>query len=77
MTINCMSGLLEPSSGHFSVEKHDIVKEDKAARRPLGIVPQELATYEDLPASSLLQFVILVAASLVVGSLAVRRFQHQ
>ena len=49
-TINCISGLLPPTSGRISVSGHDIAKDGKAARRSLGVVPQELALYEDLPA---------------------------
>ena len=48
--INCISGLLNPTSGHISVAGHDIAREGKAARKSLGIVPQELALYEDPPA---------------------------
>ncbi len=48
-TINCISGLLKPTSGHASVAGHDVVSDGKAARRRLGVVPQELALYEDLP----------------------------
>ena len=55
-TINCISGLLAPTSGHISVDNHDIVKDGKAARRSLGIVPQELALYENLPAIENLRY---------------------
>ena len=48
--INCMSGLMPPTSGHISIAGFDIVKEGKKAKESLGIVPQELALYEDLPA---------------------------
>ncbi|MGI9262911.1 MAG: ABC transporter ATP-binding protein [Woeseiaceae bacterium] len=54
--INCISGLLPPTSGHISVSGHDIVKDSKAARRSLGVVPQELALYEDLPAIENLRY---------------------
>jgi len=49
-TINCISGLLTPTSGRISVAGHDIASDGKAARQALGVVPQELAIYEDLPA---------------------------
>ncbi len=55
-TINCISGLLTPTAGRIAVSGHDIVKDGKAARRDLGIVPQELALYEDLPAIDNLRF---------------------
>jgi ABC-2 type transport system ATP-binding protein len=46
--INCISGLLQPTSGHASVAGHDTVSDGKAARQNLGVVPQDLALYEDL-----------------------------
>ncbi|HUL74081.1 MAG TPA: ATP-binding cassette domain-containing protein [Vicinamibacterales bacterium] len=49
-TIGCISGLLTPTSGHISVLGHDVVTDSGAARRELGIVPQDLALYEDLNA---------------------------
>ena len=55
-TINCISGLLSPTSGHVSVAGADIVKEGKKAKRSLGVVPQELALYEDLPAIENLKY---------------------
>jgi len=55
-TINCISGLLQPTSGHASVAGHDVVSDGKAARQNLGVVPQELALYEDLPAVENLRF---------------------
>lgn len=55
-SINCISGLLVPTMGHISVCGHNIVSDGKAARRSLGIVPQELALYEDLPAVENLKY---------------------
>jgi len=55
-TINCISGLLSPTSGRISVAGHDIAKDGKAARKSLGIVPQELALYDDLPAIDNLRY---------------------
>ena len=55
-TINCIAGLLKPTSGHAAVAGHDVVRDGKAARRNLGVVPQELALYEDLPAVENLRF---------------------
>jgi ABC-2 type transport system ATP-binding protein len=55
-TINCIAGLLKPTSGHAEVAGHDVVSDGKAARRELGVVPQELALYEDLPAIENLRF---------------------
>ena len=55
-TIGCISGLLKPTSGRVSVSGHDVVNDAKAAKRHLGIVPQELALYIDLSAAANLEF---------------------
>ena len=55
-TINCISGLLTPTTGRIAVSGHDIARDGKAARRSLGVVPQELALYEDLPAIDNLRY---------------------
>lgn len=55
-TINCISGLLKPSSGRIAVAGKDVSRESKAAKQSLGVVPQELAIYEDLPAIENLRF---------------------
>jgi ABC-2 type transport system ATP-binding protein len=47
-TIGCISGLLRPGSGRIRVMGHDVVTDGPASRRRLGVVPQELALYEDL-----------------------------
>jgi ABC-2 type transport system ATP-binding protein len=49
-TIGCISGLLKPTSGRITVLGHDVVTDSIEARRELGIVPQELALYEELGA---------------------------
>jgi len=49
-TISCMSGLLTPTDGRARIMGHDIVHEPLAAKQQLGIVPQEMALYEDLSA---------------------------
>lgn len=54
--INCISGLLTPTTGRIAVSGHDIVKDGKAARKSLGVVPQEIALYEDLPAVDNLRY---------------------
>jgi ABC-2 type transport system ATP-binding protein len=54
--INCISGLLSPTAGRIAVSGHDIVKHGKAAKQSLGVVPQELALYEDLPAADNLRY---------------------
>jgi ABC-2 type transport system ATP-binding protein len=55
-SINCISGLLAPTTGRIAVSGHDIVKDGKAARKSLGVVPQELALYDDLPAIENLRY---------------------
>ena len=55
-TINCISGLLQPTSGHISVAGHDNIKEARLAKMSLGIVPQELAIYEDMSTIDNLRF---------------------
>jgi ABC-2 type transport system ATP-binding protein len=55
-TIGCMSGLLKPTAGTVSILDHDVVREPLAAKRQLGVVPQELALYEDLSATENLRF---------------------
>ena len=55
-TISCISGLLQPTSGRAIVAGHDVVADGKAARQNLGVVPQELALYEDLPAIDNLRY---------------------
>src|SRR5580658_6537691 len=49
-TISCICGLLVPTAGHVKVEGHDVVREGSAARAKLGVVPQEIALYDDLSA---------------------------
>jgi ABC-2 type transport system ATP-binding protein len=55
-TIGCISGLLTPSAGHVRVMGHDVVREGTAARANLGVVPQEIALYEDLSARDNLDY---------------------
>jgi ABC-2 type transport system ATP-binding protein len=55
-TIGCMSGLLRPDGGRVSVMGHDVAGRGTAARQGLGIVPQELALYEEVSAHENLSF---------------------
>ena len=55
-TIGCISGLIKPTSGQVRVRGHDVVREPIAARRALGVVPQEIALYEDLSATENLEY---------------------
>ncbi len=49
-TLGCISGLLKPTAGRISVLGHDVVSDARESKRALGVVPQELAIYEDLSA---------------------------
>ena len=49
-TISCLSGLLKPTAGSISINGFDINNAAVKAKASLGIVPQELAIYEDLSA---------------------------
>lgn len=49
-TIGCISGLLTPTAGRVRVMGHDVVRDGLAARRAIGVVPQDIALYEDLSA---------------------------
>ena len=55
-TISCISGLLTPTAGRIRVMEHDVVRDGLAARRALGVVPQDIALYEDLSAVENLQY---------------------
>jgi len=49
-TIGCISGLHPPTGGNARVLGHDVVTQSRASRQALGVVPQELALYEELSA---------------------------
>jgi len=55
-TIGCISSLLAPTSGRVRVNGHDVVDDGIAARRSLGVVPQDVALYEDLSAKENLAY---------------------
>ena len=40
--ISCLAGLVRPDAGRLDVLGHDVVSDYRAARRLLGVVPQEL-----------------------------------
>ena len=42
--INTICGLVRPTSGTVTVDDHDIIKDYRAARTLIGLVPQELST---------------------------------
>ncbi len=55
-TLGCLFGLHAPSSGRASILGHDVATDPRAAKAALGVVPQELALYEDLSARENLAF---------------------
>jgi linearmycin/streptolysin S transport system ATP-binding protein len=55
-TIGCICGLLTPSAGHVRVKGHDVVRQGVEARRLLGVVPQEIALYEEMTATQNLEY---------------------
>ena len=42
--INIICGIVNPTSGTVTADGHDIIREFRAARAKIGLVPQELAT---------------------------------
>jgi ABC-2 type transport system ATP-binding protein len=55
-SIGCLSGLLTPSGGTIKVLGRNVVTDGVTARAGLGVVPQELALYDDLSALENLRF---------------------
>ncbi len=55
-TINMICGVLKPDGGRVVIGGRDIWLEPKAVKRGLGVVPQEIAVYEDLTARDNLAF---------------------
>jgi ABC-2 type transport system ATP-binding protein len=55
-TISMLSGLLAPTGGDASIMGHSVVREPEAAKRSLGVVPQDIALYPDLSARENLVF---------------------
>src|SRR5574339_754596 len=55
-TISMLSTLYTPTSGEAMIGGHSITKEPMAAKQLIGIVPQEIALYEDLTARENLIF---------------------
>lgn len=55
-TISMLSGLLAPTGGDASIMGHSVTREPEAAKRSLGVVPQDIALYPDLSARENLVF---------------------
>ena len=54
--ISMVTGLLEPTSGHITVDGLDLQTDTNAVKAKLGLVPQELALYPTLSARDNLDF---------------------
>ena len=55
-TVNLLCGLISPASGAITVLGHDAIRDPKALRPLLGVVPQETALYGELSAERNLRF---------------------
>jgi ABC-2 type transport system ATP-binding protein len=55
-TIAMLSTLYTPTAGNAIIDGHSIIKEPMAVRQVIGVVPQDLALYEDLTARENLIF---------------------
>jgi ABC-2 type transport system ATP-binding protein len=55
-TINCISGLVTATEGTVNINGFNISSQSIKAKQSLGLVPQELALYEDLSAHENLLF---------------------
>lgn len=55
-TISMIACLLRPDEGEAFVMSHSVLREPQRVKASLGIVPQELALYEDLTARENLEF---------------------
>lgn len=55
-TISMLSTLYTPTSGDATIGGHSITKDPMAVKRVIGVVPQDLALYEDLTAKENLIF---------------------
>ena len=54
--ISILSSLLEPTSGDVKFKNKSMIKNPKSLRQIIGIVPQEIALYEDLSAEENMKF---------------------
>ena len=55
-TISMLSTLIAPSGGDATIAGHSITRDAQAVRRAIGVVPQEIALYDDLTARENLIF---------------------
>jgi ABC-2 type transport system ATP-binding protein len=55
-TISVLSTLYTPTSGDALIDSHSVIREAMAVRKIIGVVPQDLALYDDLSARENLSF---------------------
>jgi ABC-2 type transport system ATP-binding protein len=55
-TIRMIAGLLKPTSGHITINGHDLGREPEAAKASLGFIPDRPFIYEKLTAREFLRF---------------------
>lgn len=55
-TINMICGLITPDSGNIELDHQDFSRSGPQIRKKLGVVPQEIALYEELSVIENLQF---------------------
>lgn len=55
-TIGMIAGLLKPDAGEVWLMGHSVSRQPKTAKAELGVVPQEVALYEDISARANLNF---------------------
>ncbi len=55
-TINILSTVMKPDQGQVSINGYDLAQQPRKCKESIGIVPQELALYEDLTALENLLF---------------------
>lgn len=54
--INILATVLSPTSGKITFLNHDLKKSFKQIKRDIGIVPQDLAIYEEISAEKNVRF---------------------
>jgi len=55
-TINILATVLKPDSGNVTIAGHNLQNDKKQIKKLLGIVPQELAIYEEISAEKNVRF---------------------
>lgn len=55
-TINILSTVLSPSTGNITIFGYDLKKEVKPIKQQLGVVPQDIAIYEEISAENNVRF---------------------